>query len=223
MSFLCEGEAKNGSTMLESTQIMSRMTSSSTVNQQRQIQCPYKPNLEMRASKGTTNYNIVGDSGPLVITFHGLNGTNQTFYDLAIVMAKFKFRVLTYDLYGHGMSSCPKFGVFQTKNYTLDFFVDQIDELLAHLKLNHERAIIVGFSMGCLIAAAWADRHEDKVEKIVLISPAGLLRKKPAAVKLLECCRCCVPIFPLCVCRCCFSERKFIAVSQGPQILISAL
>ena len=51
------------------------------------------------------------------------------------------------DLYGHGLSASPAYRFFK-RRYSDDFFVDQAEELLAHLQLNQEKLALVGFSMG---------------------------------------------------------------------------
>lgn len=64
--------------------------------------------------------------------------------------------------------------------------------------------------MGCVIAAAFAKRHISQIDKIVLISPAGLIKQKPFPVRLLKSCQCYVPCIPAFICRCCFCQQRFI-------------
>ncbi len=42
-----------------------------------------------------------------------------------------------------------------------------------------ERATIVGNSLGCAILAALAERHPDRIERAVMVSPAGGLHNRP--------------------------------------------
>eukprot|EP01054_Gregarina_sp_Poly1_P005018 Gregarina_sp_Poly_1__5017@NODE_265_length_10384_cov_23_891344_g231_i0_p3_GENE_NODE_265_length_10384_cov_23_891344_g231_i0NODE_265_length_10384_cov_23_891344_g231_i0_p3_ORF_typecomplete_len462_score42_69Hydrolase_4/PF12146_8/7e28Abhydrolase_1/PF00561_20/2_1e26Abhydrolase_6/PF12697_7/3_7e16DUF1057/PF06342_12/1_1e15DLH/PF01738_18/8_1e10Abhydrolase_2/PF02230_16/0_00063Abhydrolase_2/PF02230_16/0_22Abhydrolase_2/PF02230_16/3_6e03Chlorophyllase2/PF12740_7/7_3e08DUF1100/PF06500_11/8_3e07FSH1/PF03959_13/ len=171
--------------------------------------CPYSYAHVMKGTKGPINYALTGNEGPLVITFHGLNGTRMTFQDVSENLRKFNFRVLTFDLYGHGLSACPSFSVFGA-NYNTDFFCDQTDDILKHLHLQDERYNLIGFSMGCVIATAFAKRHLAQIDRIVLISPAGLIKQKPLPVRILKTCQCYVPCIPALVCKCCFCQRRFI-------------
>eukprot|EP01053_Blabericola_migrator_P006830 Blabericola_migrator_1__6829@NODE_345_length_9575_cov_29_104544_g278_i0_p4_GENE_NODE_345_length_9575_cov_29_104544_g278_i0NODE_345_length_9575_cov_29_104544_g278_i0_p4_ORF_typecomplete_len415_score49_83Abhydrolase_1/PF00561_20/1e31Hydrolase_4/PF12146_8/3_7e31Abhydrolase_6/PF12697_7/2_6e17DUF1057/PF06342_12/1_8e16DLH/PF01738_18/1_6e12Abhydrolase_2/PF02230_16/1e05Abhydrolase_2/PF02230_16/0_097Ndr/PF03096_14/2_9e08Chlorophyllase2/PF12740_7/4_8e08FSH1/PF03959_13/1_1e07DUF1100/PF06500_11/8_3e06Ser_hy len=171
--------------------------------------CPYQFANVFEGRLGPINYSLDGTEGPLVITFHGLNGTRMTFKDVANNLSKFQFRVLCFDLYGHGLSACPSFTVFGS-NYSTDFFCDQTDDILAHLGFEQERFNLIGFSMGCVIAAAFAKRHAGQIDRMVLVSPAGLIRQKPLPVKLLRSCQCYVPCVPVCVCKCCFCQKQFL-------------
>lgn len=74
-------------------------------------------------------------------------------------------------------------GVF-SKNYSTGFFVEQLDDLVEKIGMHEETNIsLIGFSMGCIIAAAWALKNLHKIGKLVLVSPAGMLENKPRAVK----------------------------------------
>ncbi|CDI80484.1 hydrolase, alpha/beta fold family domain containing protein, putative, partial [Eimeria acervulina] len=135
---------------------------------------------------GTVNYSVKGiQNNKTVLTFHGLNGSMQTFQDLQNVLAGFGYRVITFDLYGHGLSASPAYRFFK-RRYSDDFFVDQAEELLAHLQLNQEKLALVGFSMGGVIAARFACRHPTMVNSVSLISAAGLIPKKPFPVSVLQ-------------------------------------
>eukprot|EP00921_Rhytidocystis_pertsovi_P007624 GHVQ01012653.1.p1 GENE.GHVQ01012653.1~~GHVQ01012653.1.p1 ORF type:complete len:976 (-),score=144.85 GHVQ01012653.1:399-3326(-) len=133
----------------------------------------------------------------------------MTFQDVQDVLTKYGFRVLTFDLYGHGLSATPSYRMMY-KTYGLDFFIMQTDELLTHLGLQEEPINLVGFSMGCCIAAGYARAHPDRVRRIVLISPAGMLQKKPVPVKCLQACPFCIYCIPCVVCRCCFNKKRFV-------------
>ncbi|KEP66199.1 UNVERIFIED_CONTAM: hydrolase, alpha/beta fold family protein [Hammondia hammondi] len=175
---------------------------------------PFSYFRSFKASLGIINYDLRGPPGsPLVVTFHGLNGTQLTFFDLQEVLARFGYRTLIFDLYGHGLSASPRYSFF-LKRYGLQFFVKQTDELLEHLGLENERISVVGFSMGCVIAAEYALHRQDFVDHICLVAPAGMLPNKPFPVRVLQRCGWCVSpcccLVPTCVCRCCFSKKGFI-------------
>eukprot|EP00922_Rhytidocystis_sp_ex-Travisia-forbesii_P043228 GHVS01064543.1.p1 GENE.GHVS01064543.1~~GHVS01064543.1.p1 ORF type:complete len:1267 (+),score=237.42 GHVS01064543.1:178-3978(+) len=172
--------------------------------------CPYGYNKTFAGKYGIINYEICGKpEDPLVVTFHGLNGTHMTFQDVQDVLTKYGFRVLTFDLYGHGLSATPHFNLLYS-TYGLDFFIKQTDELLAHLGLQDEPLNLIGFSMGCCIASGYARSYPAKTQRMILISPAGMLKNKPAPVRCLQACPCCIHCIPCVVCRCCFNKKRFM-------------
>jgi len=105
-----------------------------------------------------------GDSGlgPVSPGF-GRNGDSG----LGPVSPGFGHRVIALDLPGFGRSPMPPGGEVSITGYA-----DLIDALLEQLGV--ESAAVVGNSMGGFISAELAIRHPQRVERLVLISPAGL-------------------------------------------------
>lgn len=111
----------------------------------------------------TLHYQQVGD-GPDVVMVHGITG-NLAVWHLQLVPAlSDRFRVLTYDLRGHGYSGTPPSG------YTPDDMADDLLGLLDGLEL--ERPALVGHSYGADITLYFAARHPDRVNQVVAIEPA---------------------------------------------------
>ena len=111
----------------------------------------------------TLHYQQVGD-GPDVVMVHGITG-NLAVWHLQLVPAlSDRFRVLTYDLRGHGYSGTPPSG------YTPDDMADDLLGLLDGLEL--ERPALVGHSYGADITLYFAARHPDRVSQVVAIEPA---------------------------------------------------
>jgi pimeloyl-ACP methyl ester carboxylesterase len=109
------------------------------------------------------HYQQVGE-GPDLVMIHGLTG-NLAVWHLQIVPALSEhFRVLTYDLRGHGHSDTPPSG------YTLDTMADDLLELLDLLEI--ERPLIAGHSYGADIALYHALRHPDRVREAIAIEAA---------------------------------------------------
>jgi pimeloyl-ACP methyl ester carboxylesterase len=57
----------------------------------------------------------------------------------------------------------------------LDLFVSQIDALLDHLGIRDSKINIIGFSLGGAVTVGYAARYPQKIDKLVLISPAGFV------------------------------------------------
>jgi len=131
-------------------------------------------------------------------------------------------RVLCFDLYGHGLSNAPKVelspcGSCSTPccgprgRYNLDFFVEQADELLQYIGAGESLVNVAGFSLGGAIAVAFAERFPNRVMRLIAMSPAGFLPKKPKAYYLLKCLWCClVPLAPHVVCTCWYKRERFM-------------
>jgi pimeloyl-ACP methyl ester carboxylesterase len=111
----------------------------------------------------TLHYQQVG-YGPDVVMVHGITG-NLAVWHLQIVPALCdRFRVLTYDLRGHGYSGTPPAG------YSPDDMADDLLGLLDGLEI--ERPAVVGHSYGADIALYFAARNPDRVTQAIAIEPA---------------------------------------------------
>jgi pimeloyl-ACP methyl ester carboxylesterase len=110
------------------------------------------------------NYVELG-SGPPLLLVHGLSGSWQNWLETIPYFAR-THRVLALDLPGFGESPMPREPI-SIKGYgrTLDAFCDAVDI---------ETAAVVGNSMGGFVAAEMAIRHPHRVEKLVLVSAAGI-------------------------------------------------
>lgn len=101
-------------------------------------------------------------NGAPVVLIHGL-GLNRACWDWTIPALADRYRVVTYDLHGHGRSAPP-----QTPSLSL--FARQLADLLDHLGI--DRAAIAGFSLGGMIARRFAqDFPARAVALAILHSP----------------------------------------------------
>lgn len=178
------------------------------------ITCPFSYKNVFFGKHGIINYDLKGkENDLLVITFHGLNGTNITFSEIQNILIRYRFQVLNFDLYGYGLSACPKYN-HKEKTYGLDFFVSQTEELLRFLNLQNKNFYLIGFSMGCVIATAFAKKYINQVKKILFISPVGMLEKKPFFLKLLKVCPCVIKCSSYFISPCFISKKKFRNVDK---------
>lgn len=115
-----------------------------------------------------TNYLEAGE-GPPVVLVHG-SGPGVTAYAnwrLTIPALAEQFHVYAPDMVGFGYTDRPE-GI----NYNMDTWVDQIVGFFDALNL--ERANVVGNSFGGALCIALADRHPDRVERLVLMGAVGV-------------------------------------------------
>lgn len=132
---------------------------------------------------GLTRYQLSGNpQHPLVVLVHGLTGPLESWDKNTPALLDAGFRVLRYDLYGRGLSDRLK-----GKQYNLQTCVDQLDDLLTQLDLPQPDLLqpihLVGWSMGAVIASAFAVRYQDRVHKLALVAPAGMPSKLPLAAR----------------------------------------
>ncbi|MEP2028661.1 MAG: alpha/beta hydrolase [Paracoccaceae bacterium] len=113
--------------------------------------------------------------GPTVVLIHGL-GLNRDCWQWMVPSLSDKYRVLTYDLYGHGDSIRPP----ETPSLTM--FSRQLQGLLNHF--NCGSAAIVGFSLGGMIVRRIAQDVPERVAAMaVLHSPHQRTPEAQAAIE----------------------------------------
>jgi pimeloyl-ACP methyl ester carboxylesterase len=109
------------------------------------------------------HYQQVGE-GPDLVMVHGLTG-NLAVWHLRIASELYEhFRILTYDLRGHGHSDTPRSG------YSADAMAEDLIQLLDGLEI--ERPLIAGHSYGADIALYHALRHPERVGEVIAIEAA---------------------------------------------------
>ncbi len=106
------------------------------------------------------HYQQVGE-GPELVLIHGLTGNLAVWHLKMVPLLWDDFRVLTYDLRGHGYSDMTPSG------YTCDDMAGDLLELLDALEI--ERAALVGHSFGADISLYFAAAHPERVQHVVAI------------------------------------------------------
>src|SRR5204863_133699 len=106
--------------------------------------------------------------GPVVVRLQGVAGSSETWMPAIELLAE-KYTVVAPDLIGHGESAKPR------GDYSLGAFASGIRDLLQ--AIGHERATIVGHSLGGGIAMQLAYQFPERCERLVLVSSGGLGRE----------------------------------------------
>jgi pimeloyl-ACP methyl ester carboxylesterase len=110
-----------------------------------------------------------GEPGaPPVLLVHGWGCTAYVFRLNMSALAHAGFRVIAFDLKGHGLSDKPQ----QADEYTIDALVEHLREVLDALGL--ERPALAGHSLGGSLIFHFAGKYPERVRCLGLISPAGL-------------------------------------------------
>ena len=117
---------------------------------------------------GRTHYRYFGPQpAPLAVCVHGLTTPSFVFEALADGLVAKGYRVLVYDHYGRGFSDRP------TAAQDSAFFVSHLNELLEALG-ETESVLLIGYSMGGAISTAYTAAFEERVQRLVLLAPAGM-------------------------------------------------
>jgi len=109
------------------------------------------------------HYQRVGQ-GPDLVMVHGITGNLAAWHLQIVPDLQERFRILTYDLRGHGMSDAPPTG------YTPDDMAEDLLELLDALEV--ERPVVVGHSYGADIGLYLAARRPDRIREVIAIEAA---------------------------------------------------
>lgn len=105
--------------------------------------------------------------GKTLVLLHGIGASAERWSRVLPTLAKY-FHVIAPDIIGFGYSDKP------TIEYTMDFFVDFFDGFLSSLQIS--RANLMASSFGGHLATEFSIRFTRRVDKLVLVSPAGMMR-----------------------------------------------
>ncbi|MBW3694966.1 alpha/beta fold hydrolase [Vibrio sp. T187] len=108
-----------------------------------------------------TSYFSCGD-GETVIFIHGV-GLDKSMWGGQIVGLAKQYRIISYDMLGHGESPEPQSGD------TVEAYAEQLERLIKELKIESP-VTVVGFSMGGLVARAFALKYSHRVDRLVVLN-----------------------------------------------------
>lgn len=130
----------------------------------------------MRFSQSGTAYDLNGlPEAPVLVLVHGLGLTRGTWDAFVLHLAR-DYRVLTYDLTGHGKSPLP------LEKPDLTMLSEQLVRLMDELSI--DRATIIGFSLGGMINRRMAIDHPSRVASLVILNSPH--ERSPEAQRLVE-------------------------------------
>jgi len=136
-------------------------------------------------------YEVSGKEGaPWLVLSHSLACTVRM-WDPTVSAFKDRYRILNYDMRGHGQSAAPK------GPYTLEMLADDALGLMRELKI--ERCKFIGLSIGGMIGQHLALEEAKRLERMVLADTGHM--QPPEAIKQWE-------------------ERIRIAQTQGMKALV---
>jgi len=114
-----------------------------------------------------------GDSKNTLVLIHGLGASAERWEPVIPIFAE-HFRVVVPDLIGFGYSDKP------TADYTPDFFSEFLENFF--IASGIKRPNIIGSSLGGQISAEYTALHSQEVEKLILVSPSGVMKQTTPAL-----------------------------------------
>ena len=120
-------------------------------------------------------YREAGDPAlPVLLLVHGITSSSATWEPVIPALAE-HVHVIAPDLLGHGESDKPR------ADYSLGALASGLRDLLAFL--GHDRATVVGHSLGGGVAMQFAYQYYEQCERVVLVSSGGLGRELSLALR----------------------------------------
>src|SRR5438067_11372958 len=120
-------------------------------------------------------YRTSGTGDSVVVFVHGIAGSSSTWVPVMERLDGARYTMIAPDLLGHGESAKPR------GDYSLGAYASGIRDLL--VVLGHERATVVGHSLGGGIAMQFAYEYPPFAERLVLVSSGGIGREVHALLR----------------------------------------
>ena len=120
-------------------------------------------------------YRVAG-KGPVLLLVHGMAGSSTTWRYVMPSLAEW-FTVLAPDLLGQGQSDKPR------GDYSLGAHANTLRDVLN--ALDHQRATVIGQSLGGGVAMQLAYQFPERCERLVLVDSGGLGREVTFYLRIL--------------------------------------
>ncbi|KAH7094256.1 Alpha/Beta hydrolase protein [Paraphoma chrysanthemicola] len=120
-------------------------------------------------------------SGSLLLCLHGLGGSIETFFPLLPHLPS-TYNIVLVDFPGFGKSPLPE----QPDNISIAGHVANLDDLIASLqgastKAEPNDTVIIGHSLGAIVALQYAAVHTEAISGLALLGPGRAAGHIPAA------------------------------------------
>ncbi len=118
-------------------------------------------------NKVTLNVALDGTPSAPALVFINSLGSDLRIWDEVVPHFAEKYQVVRFDKRGHGLSDSPK------RPYSIHNFTQDLIGLLDHLQI--EQAILIGISVGGMIALDFTAHYSQRVKALVLCDTAAKL------------------------------------------------
>src|ERR1700712_2653183 len=121
--------------------------------------------VEVNGATVRTRYAEAGSPDkPHAILLHGTVGHWETFAPNLAALSE-HFHCVAIDMVGNGFSDKPDY------DYEIAVYVEHVLGVMEHFSISS--ANFVAMSLGAFVASAMSVGHPDRVDKVILMSPAG--------------------------------------------------
>lgn len=126
-----------------------------------------------------------GEKLPAVIFFHGFTGHklegHRLFLQISRSLEDMGFACFRFDFLGSGESD----GDFKDMTVTgeLEEAETIFEYVKSHPKIDKNRILLLGMSMGGLVASLLAGKRPEEIAKLILMAPAGTMGEKAERMK----------------------------------------
>lgn len=120
------------------------------------------------AARAAAPLDDTGGDRPAVVLLHGV-GLSRRMWTAQVAALRPHYRVLAIDMLGHGTAAMPR------ADATLDDYADHVAVMMDAAGV--DRATLIGFSMGALVARAFALRHPRRIRALALLN--GVFARAP--------------------------------------------
>ena len=135
-------------------------------NSMKDLLLPYHfPTKYLQLKEGEIAYQKEGKGKQVLIFVHGLSSNSDAWYRNIEVVKK-DFICIAIDLPGYGRS------YKNADEFTATYFAEILKEFTEKLKIN--KFTLVGHSMGGQASIKFASKYPEKLDKLILIAPAGI-------------------------------------------------
>src|SRR5690606_27385156 len=114
-----------------------------------------------------------GNGNVVVVLVHGLASKSQIWMPLVKILDKSKYRIISYDLLGFGSSPKPSHNAYSTQEHAKALYHSLRKDLP-----NNKKIILVGHSMGCIVATYLSYTYRTLAKSLVLYQPPILIDKE---------------------------------------------
>lgn len=115
------------------------------------------------------HYKLYGKGTPILLINGGAGYSSRHLQGFAAELSSHGYQVILFDRRGTGLSTLPK---IDSTTITMNKLVDDLEALRTHLKL--EKWTVLGYSFGGVYGMFYATKHADKLNGLLLTSPAGI-------------------------------------------------
>lgn len=116
--------------------------------------------MEAQFKNGVIHYKDDGPKNSPTLVFIHAFPLHLEMWENQVEYLSHQYRIITYDIRGHGKS------IFEEVAYTLEFFVEDLIQLLDHLNLS--QTALCGLSMGAYIALRAFEKYPDRFNALIL-------------------------------------------------------